>query len=277
MLSMQSSNPALANQEAFNPYAYYEKGAAPAVRADTATLQGVVNKTGMLVLIAVAAGALGYWALGHYGPNVLMLSCVVGLIGTLAVYFTIARKPLIAHLLGPVYAVIEGLFLGALTAGLEAILEAQQIAVPGGLALQAFVITGAVMSSMLLLYKARILKPTARFTAVISTVTLGIFLTYLLSFILSLFGVQLPFVSLASAFEGGTPALIGLGINALFLVVAALALIIDFGTVEETLASGAPKRMEWYCGFALLVGLAWVYFEALKIVFRLAMLFGNRD
>jgi uncharacterized YccA/Bax inhibitor family protein len=112
---------------------------------------------------------------------------------------------------------------------------------------------------------------------VLSVATLGIMLTYLVSFVMSLFGASMPFLSIGSAMEGGNAALIGLGINLLVLVVAALWFVVDFRQIEEMVAAGAPKQMEWYGAFGLIVTLAWVYLEALKLAFRLAMLFGRRD
>ncbi len=150
-------------------------------------------------------------------------------------------------------------------------------AVAGGIALQAFIITLSLMIAMLALYSARIIRPTRTFQAVVGVFTAGIMLTYLVSILLSLFGVALPFVSLASAFAGGTTAWIGLGINVFILGIASLWLVIDFKLVEDKVASGGPKYLEWYCGFALLVTLAWIYFEAVKLVFRLAILLGSRD
>ena len=140
-----------------------------------------------------------------------------------------------------------------------------------------FVITISILVAMLALYSFRILRPTETFVSVIKVATAGIMITYVLSFALSFFGVALPFVSLGSAFAGGTAALIGLGINVFILGVASMWLIIDFKLVEERVAEGGPKYMEWYCGFALLVTLAWIYLEAVKLVIRLAVLFGGRD
>lgn len=278
MFSLNSSNPAIHNEDAFNPYQYRDEGAAAVARPATASLQGVVNKTSLLVGIAVVTGTFGYWLLNQLGWGVIMMSCLVGFITTMVAYFVIARKPAVAMVLGPIYAAVEGVFLGALTAGLEAILAAKIGAtVAGGLALQAFIVTIGITCAMLALYSLRIIQPTRRFTAVVATLTLGAALAYGLSWILWLFGVQLPFVTLGSAMEGGTPALIGLGINVVFLVIASLGLIIDFGEVEERINSGAPKASEWYCAFALMVTLAWIYYEAVKIIFRVAMLVNNRN
>ena len=86
----------------------------------------------------------------------------------------------------------------------------------------------------------------------------------------------MPFLTLASAFEGGQTAMIGLGLNLFILAVASLWLIIDFGMVEQHVKSGEPKQMEWFCGFILIVSLIWIYLEAVKLCFRLAIILGNR-
>ena len=111
-----------------------------------------------------------------------------------------------------------------------------------------------------------------------SVATLGIMLTYVLSFLMALlFGASLPLISLSSAATGGTMAWVAVGINVLILGIAAMWLIVDFGMIEQRIAAGGPRSIEWYCTFALLVSLAWIYFEAVKLVFRLALIFGNRD
>jgi len=113
---------------------------------------------------------------------------------------------------------------------------------------------------------------------VIYTATAGVMMIYLISFVLMIFGgPTLPFITLGSAFQGGTPALIGLGLNVAILGLASLWLVIDFKTVEDQVNAGAPKYMEWYCGFALLVTLAWIYYEAVKLAFRVAILLNSRD
>ena len=132
------------------------------------------------------------------------------------------------------------------------------------------------MLSMLAVYRMGLLKGGKTFTAVLSVATMGVFLTYLLSFALSFFGVQMPFISLGSAFEDPGTAMIGLGLNAAILILASLWLIIDFRTVEDLVKSQAPREAEWYAAFGLIVTLGWIYLESLKLVFRLSALF-NRD
>jgi uncharacterized YccA/Bax inhibitor family protein len=126
------------------------------------------------------------------------------------------------------------------------------------------------------LYHFKILKPTKKFKAVVGVLTLGIFLTYLISFVMSMFGAQMPFLSIGSALQGGQAAYIGLGLNVMILGVASLWLIIDFGMIEKQLNDGAPKHMEWFSAFILMVTLVWIYLEAVKLCFRLAILFGRK-
>ena len=268
---LESSNPALRNDHVFNDV--YGRLAG---RDDAITLQGVVNRTGFLILLTVAAGAGGYALVGAM-PSAVWISCVAAFIVSLGVYFVIAGKPALAPFAAPVYAIVEGVFLGALTGALDRVLAQMGHAAAGGLALQAFVITISILIAMLALYSFRVLRPTQTFVSVIKVLTVGIMITYGISFVLSFFGLSLPFVSLTSAFASGKAGLIGLGINVFILGVASLWLIIDFKLVEERVAAGGPKYMEWYCGFALLVTLAWIYLEAVKLAFRVAVLFGNRE
>jgi uncharacterized YccA/Bax inhibitor family protein len=267
----ETSNPALRNDQAFQQLQGIFAG-----ERDVATLQGVVNKTGVLTLLAVAAGA-GGCALVASMPSLLWITNIVAFLVSLGVYFVIARRPETARVVAPVYAIVQGAFLGALTGALDQALASRGVAVAGGIALQAFIITVSILVAMLGLYSAGIVRPTKMLVSVVSVATAGIMLTYLASFVLSFFGVALPFVNLGSAFDGGKMALIGLGLNVLVLGVASLWLIIDFGMIQQRLAAGGTKAEEWYCAFALMVSLAWVYFEAVKLVFRVALLLNRRD
>ena len=266
-MNLQSSNPVLAGSDANE--LFRTGGESRGAVATTATVQGVVNKTTFLALLATGAGCVG-WAVCSAFPAALWIANIAALVAVLGIFFALRGNPARAMFLGPVYSVVQGFLLGGVAVMLQSILAAQGIAVPGGIALQAFV-------SMLTLYSFGILKGGQTFTRVLSVATLGIFLMYLISFVISLFGVSMPFLSLGSAMEGGSSAMIGLGINVLILGVASLWFIVDFRQIEDLVASGAPKQMEWYAAFGLMVTLAWVYLEALKLVFRLAMMFGRRD
>lgn len=245
-------------------------------RSDTATITGVLQKTGLCTTLAVVAGAGGYTLTQAY-PSVLWISWIASAVISLILFFTMMSRPGLAKIGAPVYSIAQGFFLGAFSMMLEGILASKGIVAVGGLALQAFVITGSLMATMLALHTFGIIKAGPRFASVLMLVTIGIGVVYLVSFIMSLFGASMPFLSLGSAFDGGSGALIGLGINALILIVAALWLLVDFAQIDEAVAAGAPKSMEWMLAFGLIVTLAWVYFEALKLAFRLAALFGNRE
>ncbi len=279
----QSSNPALTNDRAFAEAHFGMQRE----RSTQASMTGVINKTTLLVVIAVTAGALAYAFIPASGMTV-MISFLASMIVMAGVGFMMWGKPTLAPVLAPVYAVVEGLGLGLFTAWLDSILmnleslqavtaTAAANAETVSLAMPAFLITVAATLAVLGLYSMRILKPTKKFQAVIATLTLGVMVTYGLSWLLAIFGVSIPFVSLGSAFQGGLAPLIGLGISVLFLGIASLTLVMDFARVEAVVAGGQPKYMEWYVGFGLLVTLAWMYYEAVKLVFRLYLLFGSRD
>ena len=229
----------------------------------------------MLAALAVGGGMGGIWLTQNY-PSLSWPLGILGFIAIIVVFFVIMANPLRAKQTAWIYAVVEGAFLGVLTYMLDGVLANMGYEATGGLALQAFVITISVLISMLALYYFKILKPTKKFTAVVSVLTVGIFLTYFISFVMSFFGAEMPFLSLGSAVQGGQTAWIGIGINVLILGVASLWLIIDFGMVEQHVKAGAPKQMEWFCGFILMVTLVWIYLEAVKLCFRLAIMFGNR-
>lgn len=269
----QTSNPTL-NNDIFNQVYGKDMFAA---QANVTTLQGVVQKTSILVSIAIAAGALGYWLFAG-NSSVLWISSIAALIVGLGIGFVLCGKPQLAVWLAPVYAVVQGIFLGAFTALADAIIASRGLSVMlGGVGAQALIITASVTGVMLVLYTMRIVQPTQRFKAVIVTATGAIMLAYLVSFVMSWFGMSLPLLSFGAAVsESGWMGLLGLGVSVFILIIASLWLIIDFGTIEEQIKAGAPRYMEWYCGFALLVTLAWIYFESVKLVVRLALIFGDR-
>ena len=268
----QSSNPALNNNSAFSQI--YDKDMF-AAKANVTTVAGVVNKTSLLVVITVAAGGCGY-ALLQSMPSILWISSIASFVICLGFYFLLAGKPQLSPIVAPIYAIVEGVFLGAFTALADNILDSRGLAVSGGVGIQAFIVTASAAGSMLFAYRTKLIRPTRTFQAVIVTLTGAVMLAYFVSFILSWIWQPLPLISFASAVNG-MMGLLGLGINIFILVLASLFLILDFKLIEDRVQSGAPKYMEWYCGFALLVTFAWIYFEAVKLVIRLAVLFGGRD
>ena len=269
---LASTNPALSNSA-------LDTALRPLSREGTATAGGVAMKTAMFLSIAAALGGVGYSIVQRYPQGMLLIN-LGALVVTLGVFFGIRAKPQAAMILGYLYAAAEGVLLGGVASLLDSILAQSGNAMFGGVALTAALLTAGVTVSMLFLYTTRIVRPSQTLAMVLSGATLGIMLVYLAAF---LFSWLLPssagvfkFVTLQGAMEGGSAAWIGLGVNVLILLVAAFWLVIDFGQVEAAIESGAPKQAEWYLAFGLLVTLAWVYFECLKLAFRLAMILGNR-
>ncbi len=262
MLSLQSSNPALG--------VLSDEPRVPAFAGPAATISGVVSKTALAMSMAVIAGAGGAAVTSAY-PQTVWAFLIGSLVATLVVYLAIYSNPARAVWGAPVYAIAEGALLGSMATMLDGVLKAATgTAAIGGLGLQALIITLCIGVSMLAVYKAGWIRPNRTFRSVMLVLTMGVALTYMVGFALSFFSIQIPFLSLSSALEGGRAAWIGIGINVFILILASLWLVIDFQQIEEGTSMGMPQHMEWYFAFALMVTLVWIYLEALKLAFRVA-------
>ena len=155
---------------------------------------------------------------------------------------------------GCLYAGAEGLFLG----GVSAMYEAQF----NGIVLQAVLLTGGVLFALLTAYSMRLIKATENFKLGIAAATGGICLVYLATWVLGFFGIQIPWIH-----ESG---MMGIGFSVFVVVIAALNLVLDFDFIENGCAQGAPKHMEWFAAFGLLVTLVWLYLEILRLLSKLA-------
>jgi uncharacterized YccA/Bax inhibitor family protein len=154
---------------------------------------------------------------------------------------------------GPLYALAEGLLLG----GLSAVFERQF----PGIVIQAVSLTFGVAFALLLAYTTRLIKPTENFKMGVAAATGGVALVYLTSMVLGLFGVSMPFLHDASP--------LGIGISIVIVIIAALNLVLDFDFIEQGAEQGAPKYMEWYAAFGLVVTLVWLYLEILRLLSKL--------
>ncbi|MDB6043881.1 MAG: hypothetical protein JWM63_2432 [Gammaproteobacteria bacterium] len=223
----------------------------PAIGSERMTLQGSINKS-FLLLVVLMAGAFWPWSqyLSTGDASVVSTSVLVGALGGLVLALVISFKATLAPYLAMPYAALEGLAIG----GISALLERRY----PGIAIQAVGLTFGVLAVMLFAYKMQWIRATERFRAVVIGATGAIALVYLVSMVLGFFHVNVPVLNDASP--------LGIGLSLVIVGVAALNLILDFDLVESGVAQGAPRYMEWYAAFGLLVTLVWLYMEILRLL-----------
>jgi uncharacterized YccA/Bax inhibitor family protein len=226
----------------------------------TMTFGGTLNKFGFLFLMVMAT-AFYIWNEASVG-NSIQGYMIGGMIGGLIVAIVLMFKPQLAQYLAPAYALLEGLVIG----GISSIYNDAFSAVAPGIVTQAVILTFGTAIAMYLLYTFRIIRVTERFRSIMFAAIGGIALFYFITFILSLFGVQV------TGLHNGS--MLSIGISIAITAIAALSLLLDFDRIEQGSAMGAPKYMEWYCAFGLLVTLVWLYIEILRL---LGNLYGRRD
>ena len=215
------------------------------------TIQGTVNKTGLLLLFVVVTAAWT-WGLSHSETPEAAYPWMLGglLVGFVTALVTVFKKTW-APISAPVYALCEGLALG----GISAIFERSY----PGIAIQAVSLTFGVMFVMLLAYKFGIIRATRGFKLGVIAATGAIAVVYLVNMAISLF-----FHTQMSFLYASTP--LGIGISLVVVIIAALNLILDFDMIETAARMGAPKYMEWYGAFGLMVTLIWLYLEILRLL-----------
>ncbi len=224
--------------------------------AESMTLRGTLNKFGFMLLMLMGS-AYYSWKEFAEGGNVQPLIWI-GLLGGLAIALVIIFKKEWAPYLAPLYALLEGLFLGAISAMYN---DAFATKAPG-IVMNAVGLTFGTAIAMYLLYSFKIIKATERFKSVIFTATAGIAIFYIISMLLGFFGVHMAFLH-----EG---SLMGIGFSLVVVAVAALNLILDFDMIEQGAAAGAPKYMEWYGAFGLMVTIVWLYLEIIRLLSKLS-------
>lgn len=226
----------------------------------TMTFGGTLNKFGFLFLMVMAT-AFYIWNEASVG-NSIQGYMMGGMVGGLIVAIVLMFKPQLAQYLAPAYALLEGLVIG----GISSIYNDAFSAVAPGIVTQAVILTFGTAIAMYLLYTFRIIRVTERFRSIMFAAIGGIALFYLITFVLSLFGVNV------TGLHNGS--MLSIGISIAITAIAALSLLLDFDRIEQGSAMGAPKYMEWYCAFGLLVTLVWLYIEILRL---LGNLYGRRD
>jgi uncharacterized YccA/Bax inhibitor family protein len=240
---MRSGNPAL-TAETFRRLPRTTGG-------ESMTLQGTVNKTALALLILLVT-ATYTWNLGVGDPRVPVLT-TVGVIGGLIAAMATIFRPIWAPTTTPIYAALEGLALGGISATFEARYP--------GIVSQAVFLTFGTLGALLLAYRSGLIKATENFKLGVVAATGGIFLVYMVGFVMSLFGASIPLVHSSGTF--------GIVFSLIVVGVAALNLVLDFDFIEQGAARGAPKHMEWYGAFGLLVTLVWLYLEMLRLLAKL--------
>lgn len=218
------------------------------------TVEGTVNKVAFLGLIVFVA-ALYTWNTFMETRDItsIMPQMAIGGLGGFGVAFLLIFKKRLAKYLAPLYALLEGLFLG----GLSAIME---LKFPG-IVLQALLLTFGILFSLLFLYRARIIRVTETFKKIVITATLGVGVVYLISFIGGFFGFEIPMIH-----SNGTW---GIVFSLVVVAIASMNLVMDFDFIEEGARMHAPKYMEWYSAFGLMVTLIWLYIEILRLLAKL--------
>ncbi len=224
--------------------------------ADSMTLRGTLNKFGFM-LIMLLGSAYFSWKEFQGGGNVQPYIWT-GLIGGFIVALIIMFKKEWAPYLAPAYGLLEGLFLGAISAYYN---EAFATKAPN-IVMNAVGLTFGTAIAMYFLYSFKIIKATEKFKSVIFTATAGIAVFYLIAMVSRFFGVDMAFLH-----EG---SLLGIGFSLVVVAVAALNLILDFDMIEQGTIAGAPKYMEWYGAFGLMVTIVWLYLEIIRLLSKLS-------
>jgi uncharacterized YccA/Bax inhibitor family protein len=211
------------------------------------TLNGTINKVGILVVLTVASALWG-WSMAESEIAGLLLggSAIAALILSFVIIFNKSKAPILA----PCYAVAEGMVLGIIAYMADMATK--------GAAVQAFTITFAILFGMLGLYRIGLIRATETFRKVMAVAMLGVLITYVVDMVMGFFGTSIPMV------HQGTPA--GMIFSLIVIGIASLNFVLDFDMIERGVAARAPKWMEWYAGFAVLLTIVWLYIEVLRLL-----------
>ena len=219
-------------------------------RSGAMTMEGTVTATGALLALILVAGGVGWVATKGNASTIVWLGAVLVSFG---VGMVMRFKPKLAPVLSPIYALVMGFALGAISHAYELRWK--------GIVLQAIGATIAVSAVMLVLYRSRIIKVTDKMRRVVGAATGGLMLFYLISIVLNLVGVKVTFL------HSGGP--LGILLSVVASGLAAWNLALDFDTAERAVSTGAPKYMEWYCAFGITSTLVWLYLELLRLLSNL--------
>ena len=243
-LSYRSGNPAL-NKSSFDSFSRTSRGAEI---NEVMTIKGTVDKTAIGLFLLIFSG---YYS---FAPGMTYL-IPVGVFGGLIVAVITIFKKEWSPITVPIYAILEGLAMGSISYMFNQAYE--------GIVMQAIGLTLGILASLLLAYRSGMIKATENFKLGVVAATGGIFLVYMASFVMSFFGASI------SVLDPTNSSLMSIGFSLFIIVIASLNLVLDFDFIEEGAKKGAPKYMEWYGAFGLLVTLIWLYLEILKLLSKL--------
>jgi uncharacterized YccA/Bax inhibitor family protein len=252
MALFQSSNPTLSEK-------IFSRSIDQSV-TDVMTVRGSIQKFGFLLLLVLAGAAYTWKLYFSFKFPTMMTFFFVGMIGGLICAVVLTFKPNLARYLSPAYAVLEGFVLGGLSALVNDMFKKSY----PNIVFTAVLLTFGVAFAVFLLYNFRVIRATEKFRAVLTSAIFGIAIFYFISIILRLFHIDIAFL------QWGNNSMIGIIFNLFVVVVAALSLVLQFDNIETGERMGAPKYMEWYGAFGLLVTLVWLYLEILQLLSRFA-------
>ncbi|MEN8228513.1 MAG: Bax inhibitor-1/YccA family protein [Bacteroidota bacterium] len=247
MRAMRSSNPVMTGK-------IFEKAGRITSDSSVMTVNGTITKIGLLLLLVIAAAAYTWNMVTGANPGSASTFAIAGAIGGFIMAMVTIFRPKSSPITAPIYAILEGLFLGAISAIVNTKYP--------GIAFQAVLLTIGTLFTMLFLYRSGRIRATPRFRRGVMMATGAVFFAYLISWIMSLFGMPMGFMHSAGP--------LGILINLAIIVIAALNLIMDFDFIEKGAQMAAPKFMEWYGAFGLMVTLIWLYIEFLRLLARFA-------
>ena len=243
-LRYRSGNPAL-NKSSFDSFSRTSRGAEI---NEVMTIKGTVDKTAIGLFLLIFSG---YYS---FAPGMTYL-IPVGVFGGLIVAVITIFKKEWSPITVPIYAILEGLAMGSISYMFNQAYE--------GIVMQAIALTLGILASLLLAYRSGMIKATENFKLGVAAATGGIFLVYMANFVMGFFGASI------SVLDPSNSSLMSIGISLFIVVIASLNLVLDFDFIEEGAEKGAPKYMEWYGAFGLLVTLIWLYLEILKLLSKL--------
>jgi uncharacterized YccA/Bax inhibitor family protein len=242
---MRSSNPVMTGK------VFEKTGTAPA-GSSVMTINGTINRIGLMLLLVIAAAAYTWNIVMGADPGSAGTLAMVGAIGGFIMALATIFRPKTSAITAPIYAILEGLFLGAISAIINARYP--------GVAFQAVLLTIGTLFTMLFLYRSGYIRATPKFRRGVMMATGAVFFAYMISWIMGMLGMPVGFMHSSGP--------LGILINLVIIVIAAMNLIMDFDFIEKGAQMGAPKYMEWYGAFGLMVTLIWLYIEFLRLLSR---------